>query len=262
MPIVCQWPMVDLAFKQCKNACIDLCGVFEQLLLACSDQAFKVCAAFICTRALNSWHVAREMILFRFSLSMFINFNRSCIFATLISHDCDIKHSYLLSLHCTWWNSAHHLSSSELQTTVRELKAIAMLAIQGWRVTPSGTNTPAANGMPMKLYMTAQAKLRRMRRTVLRERIIAATTSLRLSWTVGIIHSNNYVKYWKFCYVRGDVLFISLQNLILSTVSKYYNIIISNLVLRSAPYGPKIIKLIIIRSRKENVEEQPGITGQ
>ena len=46
---------------------------------------------------------------------------------------------------------AHHLSRSELQTTETELKAMAMLAIQGWRVIPNGTNTPAARGMPIRL---------------------------------------------------------------------------------------------------------------
>ena len=45
----------------------------------------------------------------------------------------------------------YSFSSRELQTTETEDIAMARLAIQGWRVTPNGTNAPAANGIPTML---------------------------------------------------------------------------------------------------------------
>ena len=45
----------------------------------------------------------------------------------------------------------HSFNNRELQTTDTEDIAIARLAIQGWSVTPNGTNAPAASGIPMIL---------------------------------------------------------------------------------------------------------------
>ena len=42
-----------------------------------------------------------------------------------------------------------HLRRRELQTTERELRAMAAAAIQGARFTPMGTKTPAAIGIPV-----------------------------------------------------------------------------------------------------------------
>lgn len=47
--------------------------------------------------------------------------------------------------------TTHHFRRRELQTTDKELKAMARLAIQGSRTIPRGTNTPAARGIPMML---------------------------------------------------------------------------------------------------------------
>jgi len=76
---------------------------------------------------------------------------------------------------------AYHFSSRELLTTETELVAMAILAIHGCRVTPMGTRNPAAIGIPMRLYTTAQMKFIRILLTVRLERSMAATTSIRLS---------------------------------------------------------------------------------
>lgn len=68
-------------------------------------------------------------------------------------------------------------SSNDEHTTDTELAAIAADAIHGWRVMPKLLNKPAASGIPTKLYMLANRKFKRMRRTVRRERSRHATTS-------------------------------------------------------------------------------------
>lgn len=71
----------------------------------------------------------------------------------------------------------YHFSSNDEHTTDTELAAIAADAIHGCNTKPNELNAPAANGMPSKLYMLANRKLRRMRRTVRRDRSKQATTS-------------------------------------------------------------------------------------
>lgn len=71
------------------------------------------------------------------------------------------------------------LSSSEEHTTDTELAAIAAEAIHGSSTKPNGVNTPAANGMPNRLYMLAKRKFKRIRLTVLRLKSRHATTSSR-----------------------------------------------------------------------------------
>jgi len=99
----------------------------------------------------------------------------------------------LLHDHChSHWKQnslwlAYHVSSRELETTETELNAMAILAIHGCRVTPMGTSTPAAIGIPMRLYTTAQTKFIRILLTVRLERSMAATTSIKLSYGYGVI---------------------------------------------------------------------------
>lgn len=64
-------------------------------------------------------------------------------------------------------------------TTETELIAIAADAIHGWSVMPNGLKTPAANGIPSRLYILANKKFRRIRRTVRLDRSRHATTSSR-----------------------------------------------------------------------------------
>lgn len=71
----------------------------------------------------------------------------------------------------------YSFSSNDEHTTDTELAAIAADAIHGCNMIPNPLNAPAANGMPSRLYMLANRKFRRMRRTVLRDRSRQATTS-------------------------------------------------------------------------------------
>lgn len=71
----------------------------------------------------------------------------------------------------------YNFSNNEEQTTDTELAAIAADAIHGCNIKPNALNAPAANGMPSKLYMLANRKLRRIRRTVRRDKSKQATTS-------------------------------------------------------------------------------------
>lgn len=73
----------------------------------------------------------------------------------------------------------YNFNISDEQTTETELSAIAADAIHGCSVMPNGLNTPAANGIPSKLYMLANKKFKRIRRTVRRDRSKHATTSSR-----------------------------------------------------------------------------------
>lgn len=82
----------------------------------------------------------------------------------------------------------YNFSSSDEQTTDTELAAIAADAIHGCRINPKPLNTPAANGIPSKLYMLANRKFKRMRRTVLRDKSKHATTSSK-SFCVGRIRA-------------------------------------------------------------------------
>lgn len=62
-------------------------------------------------------------------------------------------------------------------TTDTELAAIAADAIHGCSIKPNTLNTPAANGMPSRLYMLAKKKFKRIRRTVRLDKSKQATTS-------------------------------------------------------------------------------------
>lgn len=70
-------------------------------------------------------------------------------------------------------------SMSDEQTTETELIAIAADAIHGCNMMPNGLKTPAASGIPSKLYILANRKFRRIRRTVRLDRSKHATTSSR-----------------------------------------------------------------------------------
>lgn len=65
------------------------------------------------------------------------------------------------------------------QTTETELIAIAADAIQGCNIIPNELKIPAAKGIPNRLYMLANRKFNRIRRTVRLERSKHATTSSR-----------------------------------------------------------------------------------
>ena len=73
-----------------------------------------------------------------------------------------------------------HFRRSELQIRHIELRAMAAAAIHGCRATPTGVRAPAAIGMPMKLYSTAQRKLDLIFRTVFLDSSIAEITSSKL----------------------------------------------------------------------------------
>ena len=75
---------------------------------------------------------------------------------------------------------AYILRRSELVTTDTEEKAMARLAAQGGRHIPIGTNSPAASGIPMRLYTIAHRKLNFILLTVRRDSWIAPITSIRL----------------------------------------------------------------------------------
>lgn len=62
---------------------------------------------------------------------------------------------------------AYSLSSNELNTTETDDRDMAMPAIHGSRDMPRGEKTPAASGMPTRLYITAHKKLNFILRTVL-----------------------------------------------------------------------------------------------
>ncbi|KAF4524797.1 hypothetical protein B566_EDAN010172 [Ephemera danica] len=70
----------------------------------------------------------------------------------------------------------------EEQTTETELSAMAADAIQGCRWNPRGLNTPAARGIPTRLYMLAKMKFIRIRRTVFRDKSKQPITSRRSFW--------------------------------------------------------------------------------
>ena len=72
------------------------------------------------------------------------------------------------------------LRRRELVTTDTEENAIARLAAQGGRLIPSGTNSPAASGIPIRLYTIAHRKLNLILLTVRRDSWIAPITSMRL----------------------------------------------------------------------------------
>lgn len=71
----------------------------------------------------------------------------------------------------------YNLSRSDEQTTDTELAAIAADAIQGCKINPNGLKTPAANGIPNKLYILAKQKFKRILRTVRLDKSKQATTS-------------------------------------------------------------------------------------
>lgn len=71
----------------------------------------------------------------------------------------------------------YNFNNNDEQTTDTELAAIAADAIHGCNVIPNPLNTPAANGIPTKLYILANKKFKRIRRTVRRDRSRHATTS-------------------------------------------------------------------------------------
>ena len=79
-------------------------------------------------------------------------------------------------------------SRRELQITETELRAMAAAAIHGCSVTPTGVSAPAAIGIPMKLYKTAQTKLLLILRTVFFESLMAEITSSKLFCNNCIIH--------------------------------------------------------------------------
>ena len=92
----------------------------------------------------------------------------------------------------------YSFNSRELQTTETEDIAMAMLGIQGCILSPSGANTPAANGIPIALYSTAQAKFSLIRWIVFLERSIATTTSRRSSYQKRDLDYNQSITLIKF----------------------------------------------------------------
>ena len=74
----------------------------------------------------------------------------------------------------------HNVNNRDEVTTETEDKAIAPDAIQGLRAKFKGRKTPAAIGIPMKLYMRAKMKFDLILRTVFLDRSMAATTSIKL----------------------------------------------------------------------------------
>lgn len=89
--------------------------------------------------------------------------------------------SFLYSGVCKEANEGflYNFNSNDEQTTDTELAAIAAEAIHGSRTKPKGVKTPAANGIPNKLYILAKRKLSRIRFTVFRLRSRHETTSRR-----------------------------------------------------------------------------------
>lgn len=73
----------------------------------------------------------------------------------------------------------YNFSKRDEHTTDTELAAIAADAIHGCSIRPNELNTPAASGIPSKLYMLAKRKFNLMRRTVFRDKSKHATTSNR-----------------------------------------------------------------------------------
>lgn len=73
----------------------------------------------------------------------------------------------------------YSFNSNEEATTDTELAAIAADAIHGCKIKPNELNTPAAKGIPKMLYILANKKFNRIRRTVRLDRSKQATTSKR-----------------------------------------------------------------------------------
>lgn len=76
----------------------------------------------------------------------------------------------------------YNFNSNDEHTTDTELAAIAADAIHGCRIKLKALNTPAANGMPSRLYILAKKKFNRIRRTVRLDRSKQATTSNKSFW--------------------------------------------------------------------------------
>lgn len=88
----------------------------------------------------------------------------------------------------------YNFNSNDEHTTDTELAAIAADAIHGWRVKPNELNTPAANGIPSKLYILAKRKLSRILRTVRRDKSKQAITSSK-SFCCKINEMRNKLNY-------------------------------------------------------------------
>ena len=83
-------------------------------------------------------------------------------------------------------NKTHNVNNRDEVTTDTEDKAIAPDAIQGFREKFKGRKTPAAIGIPIKLYIRAKIKFDLIFRTVFLDRSMAATTSIKLFYEIKI----------------------------------------------------------------------------